>query len=311
VWLDAILFAVFLAFALLGAWRGALESGLRLAGWIAGYGAAVAAAAFLGEALASALGTPLWLAMPLAGTGGFLATQALCAVAIAVARRRRDEGGRGPGDRVLGAAFGAARGALLALLIGWLGLLGDALRSEGMLASLPPLESSVGARWSGKVVESGAAAALGSGDPGARAVAALAARPRETLESLRGVLEHPRVLALQRDADFWRDVEAGDVEGALARPSARVLIGDVGLRRQLASLGLVDPAAAEHPIAFERALAATLAEVSARLEAMRSDPEVRALFEDPEVLGLVERRDALGLLGHPRFQSAIRRAGAS
>jgi hypothetical protein len=73
----------------------------------------------------------------------------------------------------------------------------------------------------------------------------------------------------------------------------------------------VEPAAAEHPIAFERALGEALTEASVRLEAMRSDPEVRALFEDPEVLGLVERRDALGLLGHPRFQSAIRRAGAS
>jgi membrane protein required for colicin V production len=310
VWLDVLLFAVFLAFALLGAWRGALESGLRLAAWISGYAAAVLAAALGGEALASALGTAPWLGMPLAGTLAFFATQALFAVAIAIARRRRAETERGAGDRILGAAFGAARGALLALLIGWLGLLGDALRSEGVLTALPPVEGSVGAQWSGLVVESGASAALGN-EPGARAVAALAARPRETLVSMRSVIEHPRVVALQRDGDFWLAVEAGDVEAALARPSARALTGDATLRRELASLGLVERAAAEHPIAFERALAESLAEVSARLAELRNDPEVRALLEDPEVLGLVQRGDALGLLAHPRFQSVVRRASAS
>jgi uncharacterized membrane protein required for colicin V production len=310
VWLDLLLFAVFLAFALLGAWRGALESGLRLAAWVCGYAAAILAAALGGEALASALGTALWLGMPLAGTLAFVATQALFAVAIAIARRRGAETERGAGDRILGAAFGATRGALLALLIGWLGLLGDALRSEGMLTALPPLEGSVGAHWSGLVAESGATAALGH-DPGARAVAALAARPRETLTSLRSVIEHPRVIALQRDGDFWLAVEAGDVEAALSRPSARALTSDAALRRELASLGLVERAAAEHPIAFERALGDALGEVSVRLAELRNDPEVRALLEDPEVLGLVERGDALGLLAHPRFQSVIRRASAS
>jgi membrane protein required for colicin V production len=310
VWLDLVLLAVFLVFALLGAWRGALESGLRLAGWIAGYVAAAAAAAMAGDAVAAAVGVPDWLGMPLAGTLAFFATQLLFAVAIAIARRRRDEAERGPGDRILGAAFGAARGALLALLIGWLALLGDALRSQGMLAALPPLDASLGAQWSGRVVESGTAAALGA-DPGARAVAALAARPRETLDSLRAVVEHPRVVELQRDSEFWLEVEAGDVERALARPSAQALTGDVELRRELASLGLVDRAAAEHPVAFERALAEALGEVSVRLAALRSDPEVRALLEDPEVLGLVERGDALGLLSHPRFRSVIARASAS
>jgi uncharacterized membrane protein required for colicin V production len=310
VWLDAILLAVFTGFALIGAFRGALESGLRLAGWVLGYAAAFAAASAGGEALAGALGAPVWLGMPLAGTIAFLATQALFAVAISVARRRREEAPNGL-DRALGAAFGAARGALFALLIGWLGLLADGLRSQGMLTSLPPLESSVGARWSGVLAAEGTAAALGRGDPGARAAAAMAAHPRQTLETMKDLLEHPRVVALQRDGDFWREVEAGEIEAALARPSARALTGDVGLRRDLAALGLVERAAAEHPIAFERALGDALGEASARLAKLRSDPEVRALFEDPEVLGLVERGDALGLLAHPRFQSVIRRASAS
>ena len=66
------------------------------------------------------------------------------------------------------------------------------------------------------------------------------------------------MVTLQRDGDFWRAVEGGDIESALARPSARALIDDARLRRELASLGLVERAAAEHPIAFERALAEAL-----------------------------------------------------
>jgi hypothetical protein len=140
---------------------------------------------------------------------------------------------------------------------------------------------------------------------------ALVARPAATLESFRALLAHPRMEALQRDRLFWSRFEAGDVEGALALPSARALVADAGLRRRLASLGLVESATAEHPVAFERALADALGEASVRIARLRSDPEVRALLEDPAVLERVERRDAIGLLTDPRLQRALERARAS
>jgi uncharacterized membrane protein required for colicin V production len=309
VWLDLLLFGVLLLFTLLGAWRGTLETALRLGGWVAGYAAAVAAAAFAGEGLAEAFGITVWLAMPLAGTLGFFAVQFVAGVLIAVARRHR-EPELGGLDRAVGAALGATRGALLVVLIGWLGLLGDALQSRGQLAALPPLEHSAAARWSGVVIESGAGALLGH-DPGARAAAAFAARPRQSLESMQAVLEHPRVRELQNDRHFWTLVEAGDVDAAIALPSFDALAADDALRQQLASLGLVDAGAAAHPIAFRRKLEQTVREASARLQELRRDPEVQALLQDPEVLGMVERGDALGLLSHPRFQSVLRRDGAS
>lgn len=311
VWLDALLFAVLLAFTLLGAWRGALESGLRLAGWIGGYAVAVAAAAWLGAPFGRALGLPAWLGLPLAGTAAFVVVQLVFAVAIAIARRRRQDREPGGLDRALGAALGACRGALVVVLLGWLGLMADALRSEGALASLPSSESSAAARWSGVVIESGASAVLGSGDPGARAAVALVTRPTAALGAARSVLAHPRMVALQRDPAFWSHFEAGEVEAALALPSARALVADAGLRRQLGTLGLVDRAAAEHPVAFERALEEALREASVRVARLRRDPEVRALLEDPEVLERVERGDAFGLLTHPRFQRVLQRASAS
>jgi hypothetical protein len=215
------------------------------------------------------------------------------AVAIAIVRRRREESETSGSDRALGAALGACRGALVVVLLGWLALMAEALRSEGALTALP------------------SSAVLGTGDPGARAAVALVARPTATLSAFRSLLAHPRMVALQRDTEFWKRFETGDIEAALARPSAPTVIADAGLRRQLAALGLVDRAAATHPIAFERALADALSEASGRIARLRSDPAVRALLEDPEVVERVERGDAFGLLTDPRFQKALERARAS
>jgi membrane protein required for colicin V production len=310
VWLDLVLILVLIGFAWLGAWRGALESGLRLAAWIAGYAAAALAASRAGGPVADLLGAPAWLGMPLAGAFAFLAVQIAVAIAIVLARRRREPGGRSAGDRVLGGVLGAARGGLLVLLVGWLALFADALLAQ-LAASPPPLERSRAARLSGAVVESGAEAVLGREDPAARAATALAAHPRQALGALRDVLGHPRVLALQEDAEFWRLVEAGEIEVAMALPSARALTRDAELRAQLASLGLVEDSAAADPKAFERAIEEALAVAAVRVAELRADPELRALLEDPEVLALVERGDAFRLLTHPRFRSVLQRATSS
>jgi membrane protein required for colicin V production len=310
---DLVLFAVLLVFGLLGAYRGALESGVRLLSWIAAYALAVLAATYLGSALAGALGLAPLAGIPLAGTLAFLATQVVFGVAIAMLRRRREGSEPSGADRALGATFGVARGAVAVVLLGWLALLADTLRSEGVAAPvpLPDASGSRVARWSGVVVEAATVEVLGPGEPGARAAAALVARPRESLEALRGVLEHPRFLALQRDSHFWVHVAEGEVEAALARPAARALAADPELRRELAALGLVTPAAADHAIAFERELEGVLRAAGEGIAALRRDPSFEALLRDPEVAALVERRDALGLLAHPGLQSLLRRARAS
>jgi membrane protein required for colicin V production len=307
--LDLLLLALLAAFTALGAWRGALESGLRLVGWIAGYGAAVWAGIGLGDDLAARAAIPGWAGIPLAGTAAFLVVQALFSIAIALARRKgRDRDEIGAADRALGAMFGAARGALVVVLIGWLGLVIGALQSQGSLAMLPQTDSSLAARWSGTVVETGAGAVLGREEAGARVATAIAARPRQTMEALRGVMEHPRLAALQEDGEFWMLAEQGDLDGALALPSARALVGDPKLRAQLVELDLVSEAEAASPDAFEAALRTALQGAIERLARMRNDPELRALLEDPEVQGLVERRDALGLLSHPGIRTVLRRA---
>ena len=126
----------------------------------------------------------------------------------------------------------------------------------------------------------------------------------ETMEALRGVIEHPRVAELQDDAGFWSRVDQGDLDGALGRPERARPRRGPRLRGQLAELGLVTSERPRAPDAFEGALADRAGRRLERLARLRDDPEMRALLADPEVLGLVERRDALGLLSHPRFRSA-------
>jgi uncharacterized membrane protein required for colicin V production len=300
---DLLLLALFVAFTALGAWRGALESGLRLAGWIGGYAAAVYAALTFGDDLAARAAIPGWAGMPLAGVAAFLVVQAFLSIAIAIARKRRDGDERSGADRAVGALFGAARGALVVALVGWAGLFVDALQSQGRLAALPATGTSVGTQLAGAMVERGIGAVLGRDDPGARLATALAARPRESSDALRGVLEHPRVDALQNDAEFWARADQGDLEGAFALPSARAFVGDPEIRSRLAELGLVGPEAAANADAFEVELRAALGEAFERIAKIRS-----ALASDPELLDLVARKDALGLLSHPRFQTLLRRA---
>jgi hypothetical protein len=231
-------------------------------------------------------------------------------VSLAVARVRRDAGASGLPGRALGAALGATRGAVVAVLIGWLALVGDGLRGSG-LAALPAVGDSALGRASGRVVERSTELALGAERPEARALAALLGRPAETLAAWRGVLEHPRFRALQGDGAFWRDVEDGDLEAAQGRPSYRALVADAEIRQELGRLGLVTPGAAAHPIAFERELGAALGEAASRVSTLRDDPEVQRLLDDPEVRRLLERGDALGLLAHPGFERLLRRAAAS
>jgi hypothetical protein len=304
---DLALLALLAAYAAAGAWRGPAESGLRLAGWAGGYLAAWLAATRLGEPLAGALGLAPLLGMPLAGTAAFLAVQA--GVAVGVARVQRTGAPEGLPARTLGAALGAARGAVVVVLVGWLALLAEGLRAQGV-AGLPALGESALGRASGQVVERSALALAGA-RPEARAAAALVARPAESIAAWRALLAHPRVLALQADAAFWRAVEAADLEAARRRPSFRALAGDAGLRAELGRLGLVSAAASAHPIAFERELERTLAEVAGRVAALRDDPEVQALLADPEVRALVQRGDALRLLAHPGFQTLLERVRAS
>lgn len=308
MWLDAILLLVLGAYAAVGAWRGPAESALRLGAWVLGYGAAWLAATSLGAPLAEALGLAPLLGLPLAGCGAFLAVQ-VCAH-VAIARVRSAGAAPALGGRVLGAALGAARGAVVVVLLGWLALVGDGLRAQGV-AGLPAAGGSALGRASGALVERSALAALGGERPEARAVAALVARPAETVAAWRDLLAHPSLAALQADAGFWRDVEAGDLAGARTRSSFRALTADAALRRELGRLGLVTAAGAAHPVAFERELAAALGEAAERVSALRDDPEVQALLADPEIRARLERGDALGLLAHPGFQGLLRRVSAS
>jgi len=308
MWLDALLLGALAAYAGVGAWRGPVESALRLSAWIAGYAAAWLAARALGAPLAHVLGIAPLLGFPLAGTTAFLATQV--AFLLAILRTRRDGSPPAFAGRAVGAALGAARGAVIVVLLGWLATLGEGLRAQGVVA-LPALGDSTLGRASESLVERGTELALGAGRPEARAVAALVARPAETAAAWRDLLAHPRFAAVQSDTGFWRAVEAGDLAGARGAASFRALVADVSVRAELGRLGLVSPAAAAYPIAFERELSAALGSAASRVATLRDDPEVQALLADPDVRELLERGDALRLLAHPGFQTLLRRAGAS
>ena len=114
--IDWICLGVLLGSLLLGAWRGLLYEALSLAGWVAAYFVARWLAEWVGQALPMGDAPAEWrfaagfvlVFIVVAFAGGMLAW-AVRSAARALGMR--------PVDRILGAVFGALRGALLLLLL--------------------------------------------------------------------------------------------------------------------------------------------------------------------------------------------------
>jgi uncharacterized membrane protein required for colicin V production len=312
MWLDLLALGLFAALIGLGAWRGGFVTGMALLALVAGYAASVLGSAALAPYFEAALGVPKLVALPLAGTAlffvGYLATGLLH---FGLRRAGFGEDEPGPTGRLLGAVFGAFRGALVVLLIAYLALWLDVWRAAGRELPVPPVDDSLAARATGAVVEAGVAAALDDEGATSRMMARIAGQPAHALTEWQAVVDAPSVTALRQDAPFWRYVEAGHVEVALARPDAIRMMRDDALRARLAKLGVVSDAAARDPGLFRDDLIAVLREVGPRVRSLREDPELQKLIQDPEVVALAQSGDTMGLLAHPGFRALVERVAAT
>lgn len=311
MWLDLLALAILAIFAGIGAFRGGLRTGMGLLALVVGYVAAVMLAPVFGPPIGASLGVSEWIAVPLGGTVGFAIGYAGIALMGALLRRHAEapDGDRSPRDRFLGACFGAVRGGLVVLLVSWLALWLDALRETGGSAPIPPVAESAAARVTGEVVERGIGAALAD-QPGGRMAARIAARPAVAIADFEDVLESESVQGLRSDARFWSEVEAGNVDAALARTSFRLLASDPDVRGRLAGLGLVREESAADAQAFRADVAGVLHQVAPRIRGLKEDPEVQALVEDPQVVAMLQSGDTLGLLRHPGFRQLVDRVAS-
>lgn len=309
MWLDAIALGVLGLFAGLGMARGGLATGLSLIALVGGYAAAVLLGPAFAPQAAALTGSPPWLGVAAAGTAAFLSVFLLLSLVGSLVRRaeHRVEGERrSPRDRFLGAVFGLARGGLVVLLLSYLALWVDALRTTGTVENLPEIEGSTAAALTEDVVEAGVEAAVGDAAAG-RVMARVAARPGRALADLQEVVEHPGFAALREDPLFWGYVEHGSLDAAMNRGGFVTLARDAELRRRLGELGLIEPEAAESVSAFRDAAREVLGEVGPRLRALREDPAVHALLEDPEVVAAVQSGDHFALVQHPGFRAVVAR----
>jgi uncharacterized membrane protein required for colicin V production len=314
MWLNFVAGVVLAACIASGAWRGAIATGLGLATMLLSYGAAIALSPALAPAVSGRLGMGGLAALAVAGTGIFAATALSLGLISRLARNRwdvDDNDRRLPRDRWLGGSFGALRGALLALLVVYVAMWFDALRATGTAAVLPEIGESAAAEVTSEVVESAVETAVGTSQPLGRFAARVAARPAASTSELKSVLDDPRFARLRNDADFWGDVERGDLDSALYRASFLNLSHDAQLRHQLADLGLVSEEAATDAVAFRKAVGEVLAQIGPHLRGLRSDPAVQELLSDPKVVAMIQDGDTLGLLAHPGFRALVDRISSA
>ena len=308
MWLNGLVGVVMVAFVALGAWRGALATGLGLATLVVAYLAAFTLAPSLAPALGERLDVPALWAVPVAGTIVFFGTYVVLGIGSAVLKKLL--GGKNTSrslrDRFLGGSFGAVRGVLVSVLLVILASWVDSLRLAGIEPPLPEVGDSAVAELTADVVESGLTQALGD-DPSARVAARFTARPAMALEELQTVVESPAIGAIQNDPMFWTYIEHGSIDTALNRGSFQKLAGDAALRQRLVNLGFVPAAAANDPGVFRDAIAEVMHEVSPRIRGLKNDPEVQALIRDPEVAAMLQSGDTVGLLSHPGLRALASR----
>jgi hypothetical protein len=304
--IDLVVVLALFAFAWLGAHRGGAESGIRFAGLAAAYGLSFLAGKLAGGALAQALGFAPWLGLAGAGLIAFVAAQGL----VELAARKARAAGDVPSDlsRVAGAAFGIARGGLLLLPLLWLASFTESMRQLNPSAALPDLS---GARTAavGQAVAGAAAQRLAENEEGAaRITARFVAQPGESVAALSAIASDARLRVLQSDAGFWHDLEGGEVEAALARPTFVDLARDAELRSRLAALGLVSETSAVDAQQFHAEMAAVMAEVGPRLQRIKADPAFQELLADETLRARIQAGDTLALLTDPRIQKLVANA---
>jgi len=313
MWVDALVLTLIGLLAAVGASRGARESGFRLAGLVLAYVGASRLALALGSPVAAALGLPTWVGAVLLGTLVFVLLGLVAgALARGVGRREREASdGLQGGSRALGALLGALRGVLLALPLLWVA--DFAAGASSLLGERLPLRDLQGARLptlSGALVDAGAQLLLDPANPRDRLETRLLAHPGQAARDFDGVLHDPRVVALVQDSGFWTAAEAGDLDGALRRPSFTGAAQDPAFRRRLAGLALISDQAARDPQAFRKEMADTLAEVMPRVQALLRDPALQKMLADPELQRRVQQGDSLALLERPELRSLIGRLAA-
>jgi uncharacterized membrane protein required for colicin V production len=312
MWLNAIAALVLVAGIAAGAWSGALATGLRIATLVLAYGLAAVLGPVFAPAFAARLGSGDLIATLASGSVVFAVAYPVLGIAAHFARRLgpRENVGRSPRDRFLGACFGALRGAVFAMMLVYLAMWFDALRTTGTAQVLPEIGDSVAADLTGGVVEGVLASAVDTTDPAARFVMRFAARPAAAAGDLQGMLGDPSFVRLRSDARFWNDIEDGNVQTALQRSSFAGLAEDAQLRQKAAQLGLVSDDAAHDADAFRKSIAQVLNEIGPRLRGLRRDPSVKELLADPGVVAKLQSGDTIGLLAHPKFRELAARISA-
>jgi membrane protein required for colicin V production len=303
---DFLAYSLLAIFALIGALRGAIPTGVSLASIVVSYFAAFWGGPVFADTAVARLGVPGLLGAPIAGACIFVVAYLICGIAGMAARKwdrlRRMGDPRSFADRGVGALFGCARGGLivlvLAVLVGWLDAARD-VSGQAALDVIPQAEDSAMVGLGNSMASEIAALAMADAGASGQVAVAMFENPGRALGNLQSVLEHDAMRELQRDGAFWLLLEQGRVDRAMDQTSFAAIIEDDELRAQFAALGAVSPEAARDPEVFRAYASEALVDAAPRIRELRASPALESLATDPEVASMIESGNTMGLLAHP------------
>jgi hypothetical protein len=236
-----------------------------------------------------------------------VAAQAICEIYARLARRRAREQGIPASARLLGAAFGGVHGVLLILPLIWLASFLEGARESGVRPELPDLSGSRATSLVAHAVSMGTRPLAGSEDRGRRVAAQVIGEPAQSLAAFQALVSDPRIRVLQSDQGFWGDLERGEVERALARPTYAELADDPHWRTELAAVGMISAASADDPARFRADMEALFNDLAPRLRTLREDAAFQELRDDPAIRAKLQAGDTLSVLLDPRVRELAER----
>lgn len=302
--------AIAIIFGLIGFHRGLVSSLFSLLGLVAGYFLALHFAPDFSH-IFSALGVPGMLGAAFAGTGIFVLAFLVSLIPphfINQALLEKSEDRTFPMSfRVGGALLGTLTGSFYAMMLVWLLMLMRAMGPLNVEPGVPSLSEKVTIFTFREISQHFILDREDRDRPVGALISQVISQPESGIKNVRRIIDNPQFMAAFVDPTFLRALQNGNETEVETHPAMQRLLNDADFINAAYELRMLDPEEEETRAQrrFAREFAFALTHAFSRIEAIRKNPEARAILEDPAIIKMLSEQDTLKLLTNAKFNRLL------